>query len=66
MSQRGGKLVAEAEETLERAGRWVGAVCLPWAIGRVCDGYTWFTACSMDTMASGLAAHIKEKVLCQL
>ena len=36
-----------------------------WFQGDACDGYSWTTACPMDTMASGLALHILEKVLCQ-
>ena len=42
-----------------------GAQRWPCTRGDACDGYSWTTAYPMDTMASDLAAHIQEKVLCQ-
>ena len=42
----------------------VASLRQPCTRGDACDGYSSTTACPMVTMASGLAVHTQEKVLC--
>eukprot|EP00966_Prymnesium_polylepis_P044956 1041446-Prymnesium_polylepis.3 len=61
----GAVLAAVTNVPHERSSWRVAPVRWPCTRSDACDDYSWTTACPMDTMASGLAANIQEKVLCQ-
>ena len=50
--------------TARQVASTVRRAAMPHAPGDACDAYSWNAACPMATMASALAEHIQEKVLC--